>query len=135
MTQLLLHHVGSTPTGPLFFFSCNFCAQAEGLVPFSFCVCVVKLCIYATIAVYRPYRPFLSVRPSILSYRLFTPPLSLSVSLSLCLSSVPLQLWQRMISSPIRSRVPRLAWTRAALWREYGWGWGLGGDLREMDLI
>lgn len=29
-------------------------------------------------------------------------------------SSIPLQLWQRMISSPILSCVPRLPWTRAA---------------------
>lgn len=61
-------------------------------------------------------------------------PLSISPSFCLPFHSIPslsLQLWQRMISSPILSCVPRLPWPRAAVWR----GWGLGGDLREMDLI
>lgn len=32
--------------------------------------------------------------------------------------SIPLQLWQRTISPPVLSCVPRLPWTRAAVWRE-----------------
>lgn len=59
------------------------------------------------------------------------PPPSLSNSLSLSLRhsashlipthlppSLPLQLWQRTISPPILSCVPRLPWTRAAVMRD-----------------
>ena len=50
-------------------------------------------------------------------------PISLSFFLSLILFDpislhLSLQLWQRKISPPILSSVPRLHWTRAAVWRE-----------------
>lgn len=67
-----------------------------------------------------------------------TPPLSLPHSASRFIPShlspsLPLQLWQRMISPPILC--PGCPGQELQCGGSRGGGWGLGGDLREMDLI
>lgn len=63
-----------------------------------------------------------------------TPPISPSFCLSFySIPSLSLQLWQRMISSPILW--PGCPGQELQCRASRGGGWGLGGDLREMDLI
>lgn len=63
-----------------------------------------------------------------------TPPISPSFCLSFySIPSLSLQLWQRMISSPILW--PGCPGQELQCGASRGGGWGLGGDLREMDLI
>lgn len=63
-----------------------------------------------------------------------TPPISPSFCLSFySIPSLSLQLWQRMISPPILW--PGCPGQELQCGASRGGGWGLGGDLREMDLI
>lgn len=65
--------------------------------------------------------PFSSFFIPLFLQSMFIFPLSISPSFCLSFYSIPslnLQLWQRTISPPILSCVPRLPWTRAAVWRE-----------------